>query len=158
MMPVRALAVLLITGVLLGCSSRPERCEICRRDIHPQVRAIVSLADGGQVQACCPRCALHYQKENREAIREIEVTDHAGGGTLPFAKAFLVEGSDETPCLHHPPVTDPTQAPMQICYDRCMPSLIAFKEAVAARAFVDEHGGTLYPPGRFPGLPAPAAP
>ena len=156
-MSVRTLAVLLVTAFLLGCAGRPDRCEICRRDIHPQVRATVSLADGGRVQACCPRCALHYQAESGKAIREIRVTDHAGGGTLPFPQAFLVEGSDETPCLHNPPITDPTQAPMQVCYDRCMPSLIAFKEAAAAHAFADERGGTLYPPGKFPGLRAPAA-
>jgi hypothetical protein len=156
-MSVRAVAVLLVTVILLGCAGGAERCEICRRDIHPRVRAMVGLADCGQVLACCPRCALHYQAESGKAIREIRVTDYAGGGLLPFAEAFLVEGSDETPCLHHPPVTDPAQAPMQVCYDRCMPSLIAFRTAAAAHAFADEHGGTPYPPGRFPGLPGSAA-
>jgi hypothetical protein len=153
MISVRALAALLVTASLLGCSSRPERCEICQRDIHPQVRATVILADGAQVHACCPRCALHYQAESGKTIREIRVTDHARGGSLPFPESFLVEGSDETPCLHHPPVTDPAQAPMQVCYDRCMPSLIAFKNETGARAFVDEHGGTVYLPGKFPGMP-----
>ncbi len=38
---------------------------------------------------------------------------------------------------------------MQVCYDRCMPSLIAFKTSGEARAFLDEHGGEIHAPGTF---------
>jgi hypothetical protein len=44
-------------------------------------------------------------------------------------------------------VTAGEGAPLHACYDRCMPSLIAFRDAAAARAFVAEHGGRLQPPG-----------
>jgi hypothetical protein len=61
-----------------------------------------------------------------------------------------VEGSDETPCVHeHGPMMSDSGTPMQICYDRCMPSLIGFSAAETARAFMVQHGGVLHPPGTF---------
>ncbi len=146
------ISVLLLSGVL-SCARPADHCWVCLREIHPQVRAALTLDDGGTVLACCPRCALHYREESGNNVREIRVTDYATGRTLIFGRAFFVEGSDETPCVHHPPVVDETRAPMQVCYDRCIPSLIAFGSAPEARAFIAEHGGTLYPPGAFPGLP-----
>ncbi len=156
MSTLRSLLILIVLAALAACAGKADLCWVCQREIHPQVRATLTLGGGKTVTACCPRCALHYQKESPEAVRDIQVTNYAGGGSLPMQQAFLVEGSDETPCMHHPPVIDQAGAPMQMCYDRCMPSLIAFREATAARAFVSEHGGTVYPPGSLPGLP-PAA-
>jgi len=134
----------------LGCARKADHCWVCEREIHPQVRAALTLGDGKQVPACCPRCALHYLEAPGHAVREIRVTDYAGGRGLPLEHAFLVEGSDETPCIQHPPMTDETRTPMHICYDRCMPSLIAFKDETAARAFMGDHGGTLRQPGPAP--------
>jgi len=153
----RTTLLLLGLGAFLGCAREPKHCWVCQREIHPQVEASITLASGKTVSACCPRCALHYQEEPGNRVRRITVTDYAGAGTLSFEQAYLVEGSDETPCFHHPAVMDESKAPMKVCFDRCMPSLIAFREEAAARSFRDEHGGTLYPPGAFPGLP-PAAP
>lgn len=148
--------LLIVTSTLSGllaCAARPERCWVCDREIHAGVVATITLADGRQVHACCPRCALHYQEEPGNEVRRITVTDFAGGGVVPFASAYFVEGSDETPCLHHPPLVDETRNPLRICYDRCMPSLVAFRSADAARAFMADHGGTLLAPGALPGAP-----
>jgi hypothetical protein len=158
MSALRFFPILALLAALTACAARPEECWICQRKVHDSVRTTLILASGKNVVACCPRCALHYQEEPANKVREIRVADYAGGGNLPFSGAFLVEGSDETPCLrHHNTVADESKTPMQVCYDRCMPSLIAFKEETAARAFAAEHGGTVYLPERFPGLPAPAA-
>ena len=158
MLALRFFLIFTLLASLTVCANRPEKCWICQREVHDSVRTTLSLASGKSVVACCPRCALHYQEEPANRVQEIRVTDHAGGGSLPFSGAFLVEGSDETPCMrHHTTMADESKTPMQICYDRCMPSLIAFKEESAAHDFVADHGGTLYPPGRFPGLPSPAA-
>ncbi|MCI0408642.1 MAG: nitrous oxide reductase accessory protein NosL [Acidobacteria bacterium] len=146
------LAVVLVVSIP-GCARQAEHCWVCEREIHASVRATLTLADGRKVHACCPRCALHYQAEPWNGVKTITVIDHASGKTLPFDRAFFVEGSDETPCVHHPNVMDDTHVPMQACYDRCMPSLIAFRNDSDARAFMSEHGGTLHPPGAFPGLP-----
>lgn len=155
----RILLITALLAALAACARRPEVCGVCQREVHESVRTTLTLSSGRNVVACCPRCALHYQKEPGHRVRAIRVTDYASGSTLAFSDAFLVEGSDETPCMrHHAAAADESKAPMQVCYDRCMPSLIAFREAAAARSFVDDHGGTLYPPRTFPGLPAPPSP
>jgi hypothetical protein len=142
----------LLIASSLACVRQAEQCWVCKREIHSQVRAALTLADGKKVPACCPRCALHYQEEPGHPVQTITVTDYVTGRTLPFDRAFFVEGSDETPCVHHPNVMDDTHMPLQACYDRCMPSLIAFGTDTQARGFMSDHGGTLYDPGTFPGL------
>lgn len=118
------------------------------------MRAVLKLADGHEVTTCCARCVLH-DGENRDApVRDIVVTDYATGRALSFDSAFLVEGSDVTPCLEHHLVTEDTRVPIPLCYDRCSPSLIAFDRAGTSRSFVAAHGGTLHPPGTFPSLSA----
>jgi hypothetical protein len=144
-------AILVGFALLSGCVRQPERCWICHREIHSRVRAVLTLEDGKQVTACCPRCALHYEEEPGDRVKEIRVTDYATHRTLPLERAYLVEGSDETPCLHHhAPMLDDSGTPLRVCYDRCMPSLIAFAKAGAAGSFMKEHGGVLYDPGTFP--------
>ena len=142
----------LVVASTLACARHAESCWVCKREIHPRVEATLTLSNGRKVAACCPRCALHYQEEPEQPVRSIQVTDYATGKALPFQKAYLVEGSDETPCVRHPHVMDDTHSPMQACYDRCMPSLIAFATPVEARQFITDHGGTLYDPGAFPAL------
>ncbi len=152
--PVSAVALLLLGTLILavaGCAREPERCWVCEREIHSQVVATIHLADGKTVHACCPRCALHYEEAPGNRIRGIDVRDFISGTDLPFGKAFFVEGSDEAPCFHHPPIVDQTRSPMRVCYDRCLPSLIAFSTAEGAREFMSEHGGTLRPPGSLSG-------
>jgi hypothetical protein len=153
-MPRLPVLLVLLVATTLSCGRQAEQCWVCKREIHAQVRSTLTLSNGKKVPACCPRCALHYQEEPEHPVRAITVTDYATGASLPFGKAYLVEGSDETPCVHHPNVMDDTHMPMQACYDRCMPSLIAFGTADQARDFMTDHGGSLFEPGAFPGLPA----
>jgi len=148
----QAVCCAVAAGALLACTARPERCWVCEREIHSHMRAVLSLEGGREAAACCPRCALHYKQEQGAAVRDITVSDYAGGGLMPLTSAFLVEGSDETPCIHHPPLADENRAPLQVCYDRCMPSLIAFKELASAEAFMAEHGGALHRAGAVPTL------
>src|SRR5262245_64723674 len=97
--------LLLLLAVTTACA-RAETCGLCRREIHHEVRTVVAFADGRRVAACCPRCALHVARNGGGASPAVEVTDYAGTGTLPLDAAWLVDGSDETPCLrHHPPIT-----------------------------------------------------
>ena len=156
-MSLRALCLAALALVLSGCVRHPESCRVCGRDVHASVRTTLILSSGKQVLACCPRCAMHFQEDPSHAVREIRVTDHAAGGRFSMAGAFLVEGSDVTPCMQHHPVSDESRTPMQVCYDRCMPSLIAFENEGAARAFAADHGGTVHRPGTFV-LPRSASP
>ena len=149
-MSLRPVAPLLLLFLLLTCAPQAEHCWVCHREVHPSVHAVLTLANGRKVTACCPRCALHYEEEPGNRVKSIAVTDYFDGGSLSLKRAFLVEGSDETPCVHHAPMADAAGGPMQICYDRCMPSLIAFRDAGAAHSFLSSHGGTLYEPGSPP--------
>jgi len=141
-----------LVAALTACSVRADQCWVCQREIAPRVRVTLSLENGRQVHACCPRCALHYGTESGRSVRRIEVSDYASNGTLDLKQAYLVEGSDEAPCLkHHHPMIDEGGTPMQVCYDRCMPSLVAFGSREAAAAFQEEHGGAVIPPGGLAG-------
>ena len=146
-------ASILFLAAWLGCGGEPRLCEVCQRSIHAEVQATLQLTDGKSVHACCPRCALHYARRNADRVGRIDVTDRDGGEALGLADAYFVEGSDQTPCLEHHVVADDTGVPLRICYDRCMPSLIAFRSPDAARAFIAAHGGTLLAPGTLPSPP-----
>jgi hypothetical protein len=154
--------VAIVIGAWCGpaaCVARPDLCWVCEREVHGQVRATLVLANGRSVPACCPRCALHYRQEPGHPVRSIRVTDYPSQAGLPLERAWLVEGSDETPCLAHHPVVDAAAGALHVCYDRCMPSLIAFRDADAARGFMTAHGGTLRAPGAItiPGATAPGS-
>jgi hypothetical protein len=146
------LAVVVLV-VLAACTRRAQNCWVCEREVHEPVKTTLILEGGRKALACCPRCALHYEVEGDRKVREIVVTDYDTGRPIPYGNAWLVEGSDETPCVHHPPVVDEAHTPTHVCFDRCRPSLIAFASEAGARGFSEEHGGMVFPPGRFPGLP-----
>jgi hypothetical protein len=143
----------LVVLIALACLRGGEKCGVCHREVHAGSRAVV-VASGKGIVTCCPRCALHHLQESGGKPDSLRLTDHEGGGDLEWKRAWLLEGSDETPCLHQPPVMDETHTPTHLCYDRCLPSLLAFAGEEPARAFRAEHGGTLFPPGTFR-LPAP---
>ncbi|HXH27488.1 MAG TPA: hypothetical protein VNL37_00480, partial [Candidatus Polarisedimenticolia bacterium] len=144
MMRARLLILCLLLGFATACARSIANCQVCDREIHARTRAVLTLADGKRVETCCPRCALHYVASSKVAVRGMTVTDYVSGTAVPADRANLVEGSDETPCMPPTPIERDTRAPLQVCYDRCMPSLIAFRDAAAARAFMAEHGGTLH--------------
>ncbi len=137
----------LLLLLMLACTPGTDLCEICERPVHPEVYTTLTLEDGREIHACCPRCALRFIERQNETVRRVEVSDHASGEALAFENAFLVEGSNLTPCLEHHIVTDERRMPLRVCYDRCMPSLIAFRSAEKARVFIMAHGGTMHPPG-----------
>ena len=132
----------------LACLRGGEKCGVCHREVHAATRAIVT-GGGTRIITCCPRCALHYLQDSGRDPALLRLTDHERGGALAWNEAWLLEGSDETPCLHEPPVMDETHTATHLCYDRCLPSLLAFASEPAARAFMDQHGGTLFAPGTF---------
>lgn len=135
--------------ILLACSTAGEICGVCERPIHSGMGAALTLASGQQVSTCCLRCALHVEEKLQTPARRFEVEDHTGGGLLEVAAAYVVEGSRVNPCMLPPPREEGTRAPLKLTYDRCAPSMLAFRREQDARAFVSEHGGTLQPPGHL---------
>ncbi len=117
-------------------------CDICGRAAHAEHDATVLMKDGTKVHTCCPRCALHYELHSPGGVAGLQVADREDGGRLDAQKAYYVEGSDDHSCV---PVSEaPPREPgveFSRTYDRCLPSLVAFREESAARTFAAGHGG-----------------
>jgi hypothetical protein len=143
------LACIVLLALLPACSAAEGRCGVCERELHPGVGAELILASGQRVSTCCLRCALHFEEGIETPARRIMVEDHTGSGLLDAAAAYVVKGSRLNPCMLPPPRDGRTRVPLKLSYDRCAPSMIAFRRERDARAFIAEHGGTLQPPGHF---------
>jgi nitrous oxide reductase accessory protein NosL len=119
-------------------------CDVCGRDLHPGMRAAVSLEQGERVDACCPRCALHLAATQPEKVARITVEDHATGASIDGRAAVYLEGSDVEGCASAGESTPREPGvPYERIFDRCLPSLVAFRAESDARAFQKEHGGRL---------------
>lgn len=121
-----------------------RQCDVCGREIRAGHESMIFLKSGKTLEACCPRCALHHQEHNPGQVTEILVSDHTTGEKIRAQDATYVEGSDEMTCI--PESSSPPREPgvrFGRDYDRCLPSLVAFKEAEAARRFMVVHGGRL---------------
>ncbi len=102
------------------------------------------MKTGKKLETCCPRCALHHERQHPGQVASVLVSDRATGGKIKAQDAVYVEGSDEMPCM--PVSVTPPREPgveYQVAYDRCVPSLLAFRDEAAARRFLAVHGGRL---------------
>ncbi len=121
-----------------------NQCGVCGREIHAGHESILLLKNGKRLETCCPRCALHHEQHHPGQVASVLVADHVTGEKLKAQDAVYVEGSDEMPCM---PVsaTPPRELGVEYkaTYDRCVPSLLAFKDEAAARRFLAGHGGRI---------------
>ena len=119
-----------------------QPCDLCGRAVHAEHDSVVRLRDGSSVHTCCPRCALHYELQWPERVARLTVSDRATGKKIDGRTAMYVEGSDDHSCLQ---VSDaPPREPgikYDRTFDRCLPSLVAFKDVQAAREFAAAQGG-----------------
>ncbi|MEE8537276.1 MAG: hypothetical protein V3S71_04665 [Acidobacteriota bacterium] len=136
--------------LLFGCGEEGAgRCGVCERQRHPGMGAELTLASGQGLATCCLSCALHFSEKLETPARRFKVEDHAGGGLLDVESAYVVEGSRLNPCLLPSPREAGTRTPLRLSYDRCAPSMVAFRQVRQARDFIARHGGTLQPPGHL---------
>ncbi|MCZ6779661.1 MAG: hypothetical protein O7F16_11950 [Acidobacteria bacterium] len=135
--------------LLFGCGEGAGRCGVCERQRHPGMGAELTLASGQGLATCCLSCALHFSEKLETPARRFKVEDHAGGGLLDVESAYVVEGSRLNPCLLPSPREAGTRTPLRLSYDRCAPSMVAFRQVRQARDFIARHGGTLQPPGHL---------
>jgi hypothetical protein len=71
-------------------------------------------------------------------------TDYATGMLVQAEPCTYVEGSDTCPCCTAKIIVGTSEkVPAVGCFDRCMPSVIAFARAEDAAAFADRHGGAV---------------
>lgn len=132
-----------LAAVLVSCSRGPKTCQVCERKECAGMAFRVALANGKTVETCCPRCGLHYLESAKQQARSLSAADYASGQWIDASNAVYVSGSDVSHCAPLGAVRD-----MQGCcaiknYDRCLPSLIAFRDRTAAQGFQKQHGGEL---------------
>ncbi|MBZ5514099.1 MAG: nitrous oxide reductase accessory protein NosL [Acidobacteriia bacterium] len=125
--------------------TRPPQdlCRVCDRPLHGGVTYRLELR-AGKEDACCPRCGMHYQIEHPGAVKKAWATDLSTGKFIPAESAFYVEGGDIEYCTRHATFLqhEPQGAKVRE-YDRCLPSLVAFRTAQEAEAYRSQHGGTV---------------
>ena len=124
----------------LGCrDSRSKLCGVCRRALHGHTRTVAEI-EGRREVFCCPACVFTAERQRHRAARLLEVADYETESALVPQKATFVLESKVNPCRSHA-VTDDSKHAAHVAYDRCSPSILAFRTREAARAFSARHGG-----------------
>jgi hypothetical protein len=130
----------------IGCRSRhtasSSGCAVCRRPVHDSARTI-ALVGGRQEVFCCPTCAVSARQQRGERVEIVAFSDYAGGWKLDPREAYLVRNSEINPCLHRHGLVDSSKRVSEVHYDRCSPSVLAFRTREAAQQFVAQHGGSI---------------
>jgi len=116
-------------------------CPFCDRMVH--YGTAYRLSVGNQILvACCPRCGMHYAAKRPGDVQEARATDLNSGELIPAESAYYVEGGDVEYCtLGEHPVQRVPQGVSVRAYDRCLPTLVAFKTRPEAEAYRKQHGG-----------------
>ena len=138
-------AVLVLAG--LGYSAwrfvaerNSQLCKACTRPIHAHSKT-VAVVDGQRGSYCCPACALSEHQQSGKPVNILELTDHLSGSPLKPEESYVVRNSDVNHCLQHQPMVSPDKQPLQSHFDRCSPSILAFRDKKLAEVFANEHGG-----------------
>jgi hypothetical protein len=71
----------------------------------------------------------------------VELADYHGGPDIMPSDAFLVQGSEINPCKGHNTSVTTDKQPMHSHFDRCSPSLLAFRDRKSAQKLAAQHGG-----------------
>ncbi len=120
-----------------------QQCWVCKRPIHADNKVIAEL-DGRRHETCCPACVLAMRAQTHKKVRMVSVTDYLSRQPIEPAQASFVVGSDVDTCGQHgAPAVGEDMRDMQVHFDRCRPSIVAFRNRQDADAFVGQHGGKI---------------
>ncbi len=141
---VAVVGVIAVGGGLYFRYRRTEqRCWICQRPLHAD-NLVVTELDGKRNEACCPACVLALRAQSGKKVRMLKVTDYVTHQPLAPEQATYVVGSDVNTCAQHsPPQLDEEKRALAIHYDRCAPSILAFRNKPEAEDFAKQHGGNM---------------
>ena len=117
-------------------------CQICWRPVHDSMLTVGEVS-GEEKRFCCPACALTTAQQSGQPVRLTRLTDFNTNQPLDPKAAFLVRGSDVNLDMHSQPLVDQEKRPVPVHFDRCTPSILAFRSREEAQAFLKEHGGEL---------------
>lgn len=149
----RWLAVLATVAVAIGLGyaafntyrrSQPELCYAAQRPVHAQTRT-VAMVDGRPRVFCCPACALTEHEQEGNPVRITELTDFPTGAKLSPNEAFVVKSSDVNMCARMQGLMNTDKRAADVRFDRCSPSILAFRQRSDATQFAREHGGQVVP-------------
>ena len=147
-MGIRILTVLAIIALLIGagyyaCIQLEPVCAICRRPVHKATFYSIVLEDESSVEVCCPRCGLHFQRGRRDVV-DSQVADFSTGERFPADEAHYVENSSVHLCCPTDQMQeDRSGTQYTLAWDRCLPSLVAFKNRDQAVEFSRQRGGLI---------------
>ena len=145
----------LVTGIALAAiavvcvlayrhETRPSSgvCQVCQRGLHSGLVYRLEMMNGTFEEACCPRCGLHFGLNHPGTVRQAWATDFVSGERILAQSAYYVEGGDAEYCtMHNQPVERGPQGVSVLAYDRCLPTLVAFRAEQGAGAYRRQHGG-----------------
>lgn len=122
-------------------------CDVCYRPIHRESE-VWAEAGGERQHLCCLGCALSERRQTHQEVEVSSLADYETGAPLDPAAAVLVVGSDVNLCLRphsrldeHSTVLDHSKRPAALDFDRCSPSILAFRDRAAAARFAAREGG-----------------
>jgi hypothetical protein len=119
----------------------PNFCNICNRPIHPGMSFLVET-NGHTEHACCPRCGMHYALNHSGKVQKLLATDLNSGESIPAEAAYYNEGGNINYCAAHGEAVQRQPQGVSVRdYDRCLPTLVAFKTRAEAEVYQQEHGG-----------------
>lgn len=140
---VLAVAGLGYLGTRLLSRSEAEECYACNRPIHAHSRT-VALANGKSRLFCCPACALSEQRQEGKSVKVQELTAFLTGAKLSPDTAYIVKGSDINMCAQAHELIGEDKRAADVHFDRCAPSLLAFRDRNEANEFSRQHGGNVF--------------
>jgi hypothetical protein len=123
--------------------TRPNRdfCNICNRPIHRGMSFLIQT-DGHTEHACCPRCGMHYALNHPGRVQKAWASDLNSSEPIPAEAAYYDEGGNIDYCAAHGQAVQRQPQGVSVRdYDRCLPTLVAFKTRAEAETYQKEHGG-----------------
>ena len=141
---VLVLAILGYAGWRTFGYSNADECYACKRPIHAHSKTM-AIANGHARLFCCPACALSQHEQAGKPIQVTRLTSFLNGKALAPEDAYVVKGSNVNMCERTQELIDEDKRPVDLRYDRCAPSLIAFAQRGEALEFAREHGGEVMP-------------
>jgi hypothetical protein len=151
----RQIVITLVALVAIGVTSffayryeqrreTADTCPFCERMVHSSTAYRLTV-DGHELAACCPRCGMRAQVNREQGkLDHARATDVTTGETIAAESATYVEGGDVQYCTHgNQPVTREPNGVSVREYDRCLPTLAAFKTLQEADLYQKQHGGRI---------------
>jgi|GEM_PF-1846359 len=124
---------------------QPTGCAFCGRLLHADMKVAFQEENAQTVRmACCLRCVITDAEQTGDRIRVLWVTDYVSHERLRPDKAIYLVGSTIN-SDSGPPIEVPwsRREQSELKWDRCLPSVIAFRKRDDAAAFQQTSEGEI---------------